>query len=39
MLKDPKVSVYFPDQVEGHTHIDRTYFFNIVNTIYPEYLK
>ena len=39
MLRDPKVNVYFPDQVEGHSHIDRAYFFNIVNTIYPEYMK
>jgi hypothetical protein len=39
MLEDPKVKQYFPDMNDNKRTIDRTFFYNVVNTVYPDYLK
>ena len=35
---DPRVLVYFPDNLPKGRLPDRQYFFNIVNTVYPGYV-
>jgi hypothetical protein len=39
LMEDPEFNVYFPDVEDKQVHLDRTYFFNVLNTVYPEYLK
>ena len=36
---DPKFSKYFPKEYPEHKYPPRAYFYNILNTLYPEYLK
>ena len=37
--EDPKFNVYMPDQMTKGKSIDREYFFNVLNTVHPEYLS
>ena len=37
--KDKKMNIYFPDKFAKDKGPPREYFFNILNTIYPEYLQ
>ena len=37
--KDPEFQKYFPDAFPGDKGPSREYFFGILNTLYPEYLK
>ena len=35
--KDPELSVYFPDSYSKGRQLDRTFFFNVLNTIRPKH--
>ena len=37
--KDPKFLSYFPDKYPKDKGPPRTYFFNVLNTIYPDFLQ
>lgn len=37
--KDPEFAKYFPDKYPKDKGPPREYFFNILATLYPEYLK
>ena len=37
MANDPKFTCFFPENMPRGRSIDRTYFYNVLNTIYPEY--
>ena len=37
--KDPEFTQYFPDKYPVGKGPPRDYFFNILNTVYPEYLQ
>ena len=39
MKDDEEFSIYFPDEYPDDKYPPRAYFFNILNTLYPEYLK
>ena len=39
MKNDENFSKFFPDEYPEHKYPPRAYFFNILNTLYPEYLK
>ena len=40
MMKDDKaLAAYLPDEYLKQKTADRTYFFNILNTLYPEYVQ
>ena len=36
---DPVFMAYFPDQLPKGRWPDRTYFYNVMNTIYPDYTR
>ena len=36
---DPKFNIYFSDNYAGDKCPNRKYFFDILNTVYPEYLS
>ena len=35
----PEMMIYFPDQLPKGRMPDRSYFFNVMNTLYPEYTQ
>jgi hypothetical protein len=37
MADDARFTGFFPDNMPKGRSIDRTYFFNILHTLYPEY--
>ena len=37
--EDPELSLYFPDDPRDKRHPPREFFFNIVHTVQPEFLK
>lgn len=37
--KDKKLMMYLPDRLPKGRNPDRTYFFNVLHTLYPEYVK
>ena len=37
MASEPEFMRYFPDTLPAGRHMDRQYFFNIMNTLNPEY--
>ena len=37
--KDPKIMIYLPDRLPKGRLPDRAYLFNLVNTIYPDYMQ
>ena len=39
VLKQPEVKVYFPDRLPKGCQCDRSYFYNVWNTIHPEQVK
>jgi hypothetical protein len=39
VFDDPLVKDYFPDMNDNKRTIDRTFFYNVLNTVYPEYLS
>ena len=39
ITQDPKVLKYFPDRYPEGRVPDRTYTFNVYNTVYPEYVE
>lgn len=39
LQKDDQFSKYFSDEYPDQKYPARAYFFNILNTLYPEYLK
>lgn len=39
MKQDPKMAIYFQDEYANDKGPCREYFFNILNTMYPVYLK
>lgn len=36
---DDKISKYLPDHIQKDRGPSREYFFNVLNTLYPEYLQ
>ena len=36
---DPEFNVYFQDEYSQDKSPNRSYFFDILNTVYPDYLK
>ncbi len=39
VMRSPELSKFFPDQVSPSDLPDREYFFNVINTVDPEYLN
>ena len=39
MSTDAQFMSFFPDNLPKGRSIDRTYFFNVLNTVYPEYTQ
>lgn len=39
MLADPKIAAYMPRQLAKNKLPDRTYFWNVVATVYPQWTK
>ena len=39
MCNDDQFTQFFPDNMPKGRSIDRTYFFNVLNTIHPEYTQ
>ena len=39
MRKDPEFLLYFDDSSKSNRLPDRTYFFNVMHTLYPDYLN
>ena len=37
--EDAALSFYFPDIYKKDRYPDRDFFFNVLNTLYPDYLK
>ena len=38
-INKPKFMIYFPDKLPKGRLPDRSYFFNVMNTLYPDYTK